>query len=301
MAAAIAAAAEIPAAGPWRGVAVTDVQGWTMHGVTLRVAEDGAGLVIIRDDGAEKTVSFDAVAEVRDSEGRDITDDVLASEPEDVRRLERDVEQGFDSPPPRAIRPDANPEFDVPEPSPRAGRGHRGRETPPFGFGFDLGAGQASTLGDWFTGLDDGSFVQAGVRVGLHGTSYLHLVFRHQSLGSHTFQPDFTYPVTIDYSLDAYQVLVGTLDRRPHEGRVRTRAYVEGGGGLMEITGSHVTEGSASMTRFAFAAQAGLWAWLGRDVALDLGLHGFYKPGWLKEDEAGGATFGIQMALMFMR
>lgn len=284
------AAAALPASGPWRGVAVTDTQGWTLRDVTLRLAADGRALVLVRADGAEKTLAFADLAEVRDAEGRDITDGILALAPGGAAAA-----AAADAP-----APNADPEFGIAPPATAGGRPRgRGREAPVFGAAFDVGIGKAVLMGDWFWGGDNGGFAQAGVRFGTSGRHYVHLVFRSQSMGSATYSYYGEAPVRIDYTMRSYQVLAGLLEERLGRRGVRTRAYVEGGGGLMEIA-AHSRTGDDSVTRFAFAVQTGAWIHVGGDLAVDVGLHGFYKPGWLN-DEAGGASAGVHVGLVLVR
>lgn len=280
--------------GPWHGVTVTDANGWTMRGVTLALAADDEGLVIIRADGAEKPLAFADVALVVDAEGRDITDEVLTGVPA--------FEPGAgDEPEPREADSRANPEFDVarpkPELVPRRGPG-RGRPTM-FAFALDAGGGVADVTGDWFWGLEDGGFAQLGARLAHSGRGYLHLVYRHQQAGTRQFN-DFVEPtITIDFTMQSFQLLYGHHTAEKSAQSLRSLGYVEVGGGVMRLSASDGT-GDASLSRFAFATQAGLWLRASESLVLDLGLHAFYKPGWLDEDEAGGTSLGLQLCLMYL-
>lgn len=283
-------AAAQAADGPWSGVSVTDYQGWTLRDVTLKLAADGASLVIVRGDGAEKPLPFDDVVQVLDAEGRDITAEVLTG-----------AAAGEEEPAPPPVALDDNPEF-APAPI-RTVPGRQGRrraEPPQFGFAIDLGGGVAGVAGDWFWGADDGAFVQAGLRLGLTDRRYLHLIFRHQSLGDYTYSDAVMEPLTFDLDMDSFQLLLGGHTRRQEAKTLRSFGYFEGGVGMMRITGNYGRTGS-SLSRFAFAMQAGLWLMATDNAAVDIGLHAFYKPGWLTDDEPGGTSLGLHAAAMLIR
>ena len=281
------ALASAPEAGPWRDVTITDAQGWTLRDVTLRLADDGAGLVVVRADGAEKPLAFADLVAVRAADGRDLTDEVLAHAP---RGSTADAAEAGPA-------PVGDAEFGTaPAAGSRGDRRARGHEAPVLGAAFDVGVGAAVLMGDWFWGGDDGGFAQAGVRIGTSGRHYVHLLFRSQSMGSSSFSYFETSPVTVDFTMRSYQVLAGLLQERLDGRGVRSRAYVECGGGLMEIA-ANSRLGDDSVTRFAFAVQTGAWFHVVGDLAVDAGVHLFYKPGWLN-DEAGGASAGVHVGLL---
>ncbi len=287
-----AAAGEVEGAptsdGPWHTVDVTDTTGWTLRGVSLYLAEDGQGLVVVRADGAEKALAFADVARVLDADGRDITDEVLTG-----------VSLGetiAPAPPPFEAR--VAPEFAA-EPLARHRPG-RGEEPQLFAFALDAGGGVAELVGDWFWGLDDGGFTQAGVRLHTTGSGYVHLLYRHQQAGSRSYVMYWDGPtVDVDLRVQSFQFLYGTHTAERQARALRSLGYVEAGGGIMRVSASdgYDTEG---VSRFAFAMQAGLWLRLAENLVLDAGLHGFYKPGWVDEDEAGGTELGLQLCLAYL-
>ncbi|MBM4130083.1 hypothetical protein FJ250_03510 [bacterium] len=280
--------------GPWHGVTVTDAGGWTLRDVTLALAADGEGLVIIRADGAEKPLAFADMALVVDADGRDITDEVLTGVP----ALEPGAEE---EPEPREADPRANPEFDVvpPEPALLPGRGLGGGRPPLFAFALDAGGGAADLTGDWFWGLEDGGFAQFGARLAHAERAYLHLLYRHQDAGTRSFAGYGEVPRVVDFTMQSFQLMYGshTVDRR--KSRLRALGYCEAGGGIMRLRAESGGE-TASSTRFAFAMQAGMWLPATDELTLDLGLHAFYKPGWLDEEEAGGTSLGLQLCLVYL-
>lgn len=275
----------------WRGVTVTDVHGWTLREVTLAVTADGASLLVIRADGAEKPLAFGELAQVLAPDGSDITADVLAFD-------EGAVDEDPRATVPPAFRAPANPEF---APAPLGyGRRPRPEMRPQFGYALELGGGVANVAGDWFWGADDGGFVQAGVRLGLPERRYLHLIIRHQALGDRSYYVYDVGPYSYDLHMDSYQLLIGRRGPLREGSGVASAGYAEIGGGLMRITGD---EGwfEGSISRFAFAMQAGLWLMATPDVGVDVGLHAFYKPGWLDDYEAGGTSLGLHVAGLFVR
>lgn len=267
-----------PNAGPWPGVSVTDRQGWTLREVTLAWDADGRSLVVIRADGAEKLIAPGEVTMVVDREGRDITARVLG------------------------VPSDSNPDFEsAPRPAADSRRGAREIEPTLFVVAGDFGGGWAELTGDWFRGLENGRFVRAGLRVGLSARRYLHLVYGHQSLGERAVYYAYDHaPVIADWSLDSYQVLMGGHSRPDPTARIRSATYLEGGVGIMRVTADEGWD-SDSVSRFAFAAQAGIWLMPADNLALEFGLHLFYKPGWTASDEAGGATLGSHLAVMLFQ
>lgn len=276
--------------GPWHGVTVTDASGWTLRDVTLVLAADGEGLLIIRADGAEKPLAFADVALVVDADGRDITDEVLTGVP----ALEPGAEE---EPELREADPCANPEFDVVRQEPKR-IPVRGRPRL-FDFALDAGGGVADVTGDWFWGLEDGGFAQFGARLAHSGKGYLHLVYRHQQAGTREFN-DFVEPtIKIDFTMQSFQLLYGHHTAEKSARSLRSLGYVEVGGGVMRLGASDGAT-DVSLSRFAFATQAGLWLRASESLVLDLGLHAFYKPGWLNEDEAGGTSLGLQLCLMYL-
>lgn len=282
--------------GPWHGVVVTDAQGWTLRGVSLYLADDGQGLVVVRADGAEKALAFADVARVLDAEGLDITDEVLTGEPG------RDADDGGAGEP--AVDrdgPRADPEFDVVSPRAQqpAGRGRPLREPPFFTFALEAGGGVADLTGDWFWGLEDGGFAQFGARLAHSPLGYLHLVYRHQQLGIREYHDFIEDTYGIDFTMQSFQLLLGHHTAAKPTPSMRALGYFEFGGGVMRLSASDGAD-VASLSRMAFAAQAGLWFRASTDLALDLGLHAFYKPGWTDDDEAGGTSLGLQLCLMYL-
>ena len=290
-------AAAQPADGPWSGVTVTDQQGWTLRNVTLLLSADGAALIVVRGDGAEKELAFEDVALVLDAEGRDITDEVLTG----IVVSDEESEVVEEAPaPPVAGAADGNPEF---APAPIRSTSRRpGRAAPPqFGFAVDLGGGVADVTGDWFANTDDGAFIQGGVRVGLSDRRYAHFIVRQQSLGSATYYYGYDIPpIEVDIDMGSYQLLIGRHTPLRSAGNLRSVGYFEAGGGIMRVTGD-AGRFADSLSRFGFAMQAGLWLMASDDVAVDLGLHAFYKPGWISDDEAGGTSLGLHVAGMLIR
>lgn len=280
--------------GPWLGVSVTDVNGWTLRGVTLVLAEDGRGLVIIRADGAEKALAFADVSRVVDGDGRDITDEVLTGEPAPAVEPEP-------APAARAADSTANPEFDVVTPEPRLPTGHHQPRRAPslFTFALDAGGGLADLTGDWFWGLEDGGFVQFGARLAHAELAYLHLLYRHQQAGTRSFATYGLQPGDVDFTMQSFQLMYGRHTAETKAGALSSLGYFEGGGGVMRLRADSGGE-VASLTRFAFAFQAGLWLRVTDDLALDTALHAFYKPGWLDESEAGGTSLGLQLCIMYL-
>lgn len=274
--------------GPWAGVTVTDQQGWTLRNVTLLLSDDGASLIVVRSDGAEKELAFAEIARVLDADGRDITDEVLTG-----------LAIG-DQDPEAAAPVDGNTEF-APAPIRNSLRG-RGRDLPPqFDFAFDLGGGMADVTGDWFGNTEDGAFVQGGLRLGLSDRRYVHFVVRQQSLGSALYYYGYDIePVELDIDMGSYQLLIGRHTPLKSAGKLRSVGYFEVGGGIMHVSGE-VGRFADSLSRFAFAMQAGLWLLTSDNLAVDLGLHAFYKPGWISDDEAGGTSLGLHVAGMLIR
>lgn len=277
--------------GPWHGVTVTDAHGWTLRNVSLYVSGDEQGLVIVRADGAEKQVAFADVVLVLDAGGRDITEEVLTGVPT-AEALE---------PAPPAADPGMAPEFAVEQS--RAGRRGWRRQAPgtppPFSFALEAGGGASSLMGDWFWGFDDGAFTQFGARLAGAGRGYLHLLYRHQNVGGRDyFYYDYPPPPS-EVTMQSFQLMYGRNTASNGSGALVSQGYFEGGGGVMRLreSGSGYFQG---ISRFAFAMQAGLWLRVDRDLAIDLAIHAFYKPGWLDEYEAGGVTLGLQACLMYL-
>lgn len=277
--------------GPWHGVTVTDAHGWTLRNVSLYASGDEQGLVIVRADGAEKQVAFADVVLVLDAGGRDIKEEVLTGVPT-AEALE---------PAPPAADPGTAPEFAVEQS--RAGRRDlRSRAygaLPPFSFTFEAGGGASAQMGDWMWGLDDGWFTQFGTRLASGGRGFLHLLYRHQDVGTRGYVYYDYPPPEANFTLQSFQVMYGRNTARRDSRALASQGYFEGGCGVMRLRQKR--DGNVyGASRFAFATQAGLWMRLGPDLALDVGLHAFYKPGWLDEYEAGGVTLGLQACLMYL-
>lgn len=277
--------------GPWYHVTVTDGQGWIMRDVTLSLTEDAAAVVMTRADGAQKELAFADLLEVLDADGRDITEEVRTGIPSEAVAEVPVVPESADLTPefaPLSVGRNA------------AGRGADLASPPLFGFAVDVGGGVAGAAGDWFWGLDDGAFVQGGLRVGLSGRRDLHVVFRNQSLGNSSYAIYGEAPVDIAWSMQSFQLLLGHHTAPRVAGGATTAGYLEGGGGVMRIAADAGSD-SDSMTRFGFALQMGLWILTRSELAFDVGLHAFYKPGWLVDDEAGGTSLGLHVAAMYVR
>ena len=275
--------------GPWHDVSVTDTQGWTLRGVSLSLSEDGRELVIVRADGAQKRLAFAEVALVETVDGRDITDEVLTGVPAAETA----------TPAARAADPRANPEFDAAPRDQAPGRGHRRGAAPLVGFSREAGGGVADVAGDWFWGLEDGTFTQFGARLGQSRNAYLHLLYRHQQAGSRSYYTWDGATGTVDFTIQSFQLMFGRHTPEKTTRTVRSLAYLETGGGVMRLRASG-HDGVVSASRFALAAQAGLWLRVSGDLALDVALHGFYKPGWIDDDETGGTSLGLQLCLMYL-
>lgn len=304
--------------GPWYHVTVTDGQGWTMRDVTLILTEDAAAVVMVRADGAEKEIAFADLAEVLDATGHDITEEVVTGFPAEVgwsaapesdsglsdeANLSDDGdttgEPDLTAVPGTPSSSAVAPEFEAAPLRTDADRRHRGRSAPMFGFALDLGGGAADVTGDWFWGADDGGFLQGGLRLGTGARQHVHFIIRDQSLGSRTYAIYGDIPGTVDLSMQSYQLLLGHHTARRSARGLVSLGYFEIGGGLMRLVAEFDGDRS-TLTRFAFAAQTGLWFMVRDDLAIDAGLHAFYKPGWMSDNEAGGTSLGLHLGAMYV-
>lgn len=270
--------------GPWRGVSVLDNAGHRWNDVTLALTEDGRSLLVMPGGDSRIPLAFVDLVVVYNGEGENITGIVLAARGDSPEAAwaagDLASEVGTSRHAPAALVPRASSWWS--------------------GGSFAVGAGLAGGTGNWFSGTKTMAFLEGGLRAWCARNAYLHLLARTQSVGTvtHTLPQEAAY--RDEYAMQSYQVLLGSSLTGPPGRSAKAMKYMELGCGVMRYGRTSGT-GEDHFTRFALAGQVGVVVKTGRSLAVDVGLHAFFKPSRQSRHESGGASLGVGVALAYMR
>ncbi len=275
----------------WSGVRVIDSQGWQYKNVTLSWVQGGEALKMRRPDGATRILQPDEIARIFDANGNDITHAIGLARHEEPRLM-----------PAPNLAPDAHRENDDATAGRRGATLNRVRQKRLFSVAVDAGAGYGAPAGAWFEGMEAGMNAQGGMRVMVGGREYLHLAFRHQSLGSQSFaNPEEYYQVAeIETTINEFQLMFGRHADRANKPAKASVGFVEIGIAALKHKFSASHGGSpGGFTRFGFASQGGVMLLISESAACDLSASVVWKPGW-SGDEGNGFVLGAHAGLTFL-
>jgi hypothetical protein len=176
-----AAAAEVVVPVQWEHVTLETWDGWVYHDVRVEPAETAGYLLITRDDGSQRLMAYEEVRSLVSAAGTDLTSAAL---PDDAL----------------LFQPDSPPEFARPRPQ-HDQHPQLERWQPRFRAALSGGIGWGFSLGDWYSGLEDGVAFHGQVRVTLVPELYFTALVRDQALDVTGLMPN--YP-------GGYQVFDGT-------------------------------------------------------------------------------------------
>jgi hypothetical protein len=291
-------AAQLAPEGAWPGVTLLLQDGWRFRDVTVYLDADGAGLWILRTDGAERLVSPDQVARIIDGEGQDITQQVLGGL--------RSPRTRSDTPPPlvQPYRQDPEPTGQLGwdgtyEPTDRTWPEPPSKELP-FKLGLGVEGGFAMPAGDWYSGVEGSWFVGGKLRTVVHERSYFSLGARYQDLGSASLYPD-GYS---DFSAHILMLEATFGWMSPTSPRSRTLTYFELGVAMLQNevqVSSGDDDYKASDSTGSFLLRTGVLMPLGQNTALDLGVSWSYRGLIFSDDyEPNGSILGAHLGVVLL-
>ena len=251
--------------------------GWELPGLTVRWSDPDGGLYVVRSDGARRLYKPAEIVGLRDSQGRDITRDVMPDWA--VQRLAM-TPGGLPPVEPRQQEPVQQRDTDFfGEPLHQNGRAGADEKAPSNDWHFLLGveAGWGKPRNGGFHGSEGGLGFDVRTRLQLGGPVYLAGGYSWQSM------PGSRYPVvrTADANgdlpiwggeqdglLKGYWAGLSLISAGETDDAARF--YIEGGVGRYEVENLLVL--SAEEYFLGYTGGAGFLVPLGPVVALDLGV-----------------------------
>ena len=314
----------------WHDVTVITTSGWEYEGMTVQYESGSAYIKLIKADGASKKIEISDIQRILDSNGVDITGQII---PAGDTKSYGESEQKESS-------LDERPEMPVPESKSRSyrhpnddkeTRRKRRKSSSLCRFRFALagGAGTSKEVGGWFEGLSSGlTYDLKSILVVTRKLNYIGFNFRFQSMdfeeGGHetlTYcdYDQFGMYVCTDYiaeyalSLREYYIVFGQVS--PTVSDQHLFGYVEVGLGIIdhhaEITlrsGPYVETDGSDEYKFAVSiTMGGTWP-ITRNIGLNLETNmritgtGSWNPYTIGADPRGskGALFAIRLGIMTM-
>jgi len=271
------------------GVTVLLKDGWRYRNVTLYRDSLGAGIWMVRSDGAERLLDQEQISRVVDTAGNDITPQVLfgASRP-------------IVTPPP--IEKESAVDWDgAYTPTPVVEETET-RPTRPFRHAFGIEGGIGMPAGLWYEGLEKSWLAGARLRLGVHENSYIALGGRYQDLGldriyDHAFN---SYKATTH--LEIYDFCFGVTDEEA--GRNQTTTYFEMGAALVHSEFKLEYQGNSEVHTKdygSFVFRAGVLTPLSPSMGLDFGFTWLYKGMiFSSDDEVRGSVLSLSLGLNWM-
>ena len=291
----------------WTGVTVLMDDGWRFREVSVALDSHGAGLWILRDDGAERLVSLESIDQILDADGEDVTRKVLDGVPAPSADRRGVVAEAR---PPRSQDPDETAWDGARPPAhPVAAAGTR-RTTQqgsllPFKVALSLEGGGGMPTGDWYESMTESYAVGARLRIATEGRSYIGIGVRYQDLGldmpDYVLADDEVLEVDLSAHVMMYEVTFGVLSTPVRPGA--TFSYIELGAAYQtnvveaDAAGLNI---SVSEDSGAFLMRGGVLIPVGQAASLDIGASWAYK-GLIFSDtnEADGSLIGLHLGLVW--
>ena len=271
----------------YENVSVKQVDGWQFNNVSAQLDDDESSLVIIRPDGASLNLSLLTISEVLDSEGIDITSEVI---PDSLRRQDEFSVVGGNA---HLYAPTGG--F-VPEPANL------------FKAMFHIGGGYGAPVGDFYYKMDSNQIFLTDLRLAISPRTYLKFSYRNQKLQEGTkvvYIPDYNggsdgHYVSVDALLTARQYLisVGFLNRPSSTNS--TRGYGELGLGVVDhvvrVSSGSIFE-SENEDRIMITGGAGFLVPFSKTIGMDCGFNALLKINSNGSSEGAGLLFNAYLGL----
>ncbi len=271
----------------YENVSVKQVDGWQFNNVSAQLDDDESSLIIIRSDGASLNLSLLTISEVLNSEGIDITSEVV---PDSLRRQD---EFSVVSGNAHLYAPSGG--F-VPEPV------HL------FKAMFHIGAGYGAPVGDFYYKMDSNMIFLTDLRLAISPRTYLKFSYRNQKLKDATmvvYNPDNNggsdgYYVSVDavFTARQYLISVGFLNRPNSTNRIR--GYGELGLGVVDhvvtVSSGSISE-SENEDRIMISGGAGFLVPFSKTIGMDCGFNALLKIDSNGPSEGSGLLFNAYLGL----
>ena len=289
LAAPVLALAQSVPDGAWAGVTVVLSDGWRYRDITAYLDAKGAGLWVLRQDGAERLVAIDRISRIFGPDGDEVTDRVLGGLPGPQVQAAAPVV----TPPP--VQDDDRVGWDgaVISDQPVV-------QLKPFKIALTLEGGYGLPTGQWYDGLDPSWSAGTRLRIGTVNRSYLGFGFRYQDYGI-----DLPQGAGDEFSVEAhtliYDLTFGWMSPAASNG---TMTYFELGAALLRNE-TNVVYGDENYRytdgHGAFLVRGGLMLPVSRASSLDLGFSWAYK-GQIFNDggEPGGSLIALHLGMTWL-
>jgi hypothetical protein len=270
-------------------VTVLLADGWRYRDATVSLDKLGAGLWVLRNDGAERLVPIDRVTRIVGPDGLDITGRVFSGE------------RG----PGIAVLPPEQADAVVAAPAelPLAWDGAAAPAATAalaaterlMKLAFTLEGGWGSPFGDWFGGNETSWSAGARLRIGTVNRSYLGVGARYQHFESSVFGHGDEQRHAM-----VYEGTFGWMSRPSAGG---TTGYLELGGALLRTVVDYSDledrpDHSHTASTGAFVLRAGLMVPLGGAISLDMGGSAVFRGLLFKpDDEEEAALLALHLGL----
>ncbi len=273
----------------WTNVTVLLVDGWRYRDVTVYLDEFGAGMWLLRGDGAERLVPAGRVMQIVGPDGDDITAIVMSGQsppggaPPPVQQpgwAGKPTTEGWDEAIVPAAQQASDPELEI----------------RPFKLAFTLEGGYGFPMSGRYEAYEPSWSAGARLRIGTSHRSYLGLGYRYQDLGTRN-----RYANTYDSNLDIYEGSFGWMNGAPGN---RPRSYFELGAAFIQRKVSFTTDEDMyrySQNEGAFLVRGGVLIPFGEGFGLDLGCSWTYKALiFTDEHEPTSSLLSLHLGLTWM-